>query len=152
MPKGKYHDWITKDGLSRIRGWARDGLQDKQIAHNIGISHDTFYAWVKRFPDFSEALKSGRAPVDIAVENAMLKAALGYDSEEVIEERAWDADREEMVVVGTRTVTKRVPPNVTAQIFWLKNRKPEQWRDRRDVAVAQLDPEAAADIAKLFDD
>ena len=76
--KGKYADWITPEGLLKIEGWARDGLIDEQIAQNIGIRATTLYEWKKRFPQFSEALKRGKEIVDIMVENALLKRALGY--------------------------------------------------------------------------
>ena len=71
--KGKYHDWITKEGLLKIEGWARDGLTDKQIAHNIGITEQTLNNWKKRFPSLFEALKRGKEVIDRQVENALLK-------------------------------------------------------------------------------
>ena len=80
---GKYHDWITEEGLLKIEGWARDGLTDEQIAHNMGISPSTLYEWKKKYPEISEALKKGKEVVDREVENALLKRALGYEYEEV---------------------------------------------------------------------
>src|SRR5690554_4367555 len=80
--KGKYHDWLTEEGLTKLEGWARDGLTDEQIAHNIGIAVGTLYDWKNRFSEFSEALKKGKEVVDIQVENALLKRALGYEYEE----------------------------------------------------------------------
>ena len=122
--KGKYADWITPEGLLKIEGWARDGLIDEQIAQNIGIRTATMYEWKKRFPQFSEALKRGKEIVDRQVENALLKRALGYEYEEVKE-------KYECGVLTERTVTKKeVVPDTTAQIFWLKNRKPDKWRDK----------------------
>lgn len=135
--RGKYEDWLTEDGLLKVQGWARDGLSNEQIAHNIGINKDTLYEWQKRFSDFSDALKKGKEVVDREVENAMLKRALGYDYEEVVQ-RPVVVDKEtgetEMRVV--QRVNKHVAPDVTAQIFWLKNRKPEEFRDKRDVELS----------------
>lgn len=139
MAKGKYHDWITPDGLLKVQAWARNGLTDEQIAHNIGISKETFYQWKKTFPDFSDALKKGKEVVDIQVENALLKRALGYTFTEVTRERVIEPDPstgqpvEKLVV--TKEVVKEVQPDTTAQIFWLKNRKPQDWRDRKEVGV-----------------
>lgn len=96
--KGKYADWITPEGLLKIEGWARDGLTDKQIAHNIGISHATLYEWKKQFPELSDTLKKSKDVVDRMVENALFKNA--------------------------------IEGNTTAQIFWLKNRKPDKWREK----------------------
>ena len=66
---GKYEGWLTKDGLLRVQGWARDGLSNEQIAHNMGINKDTLYTWQKRFPEFSDALKKSKEVVDREVEN-----------------------------------------------------------------------------------
>lgn len=117
-----------------IQGWARDGLTDEQIAHNMGIGARTLYEWFNRFPQLSQTIKKGKSPVDVEVENALLKRALGYTYDEVIEE-------EETLPSGKsrsykRTVTKEVPPDVTAQIFWLKNRKPAQWRDKPEPPIS----------------
>lgn len=121
--KGKYHDWITEEGLLLIEGWARDGLIDEQIAHNMGIKRQTLYEWKKRYPDISDALKKGKEVVDRQVENALLKNALGYEYEEETVTNKGD-------VV---TIRKYQHPNTTAQIFWLKNRKPQDWRDKQEV-------------------
>lgn len=123
MPK--YTEWITEEGLTKIEAWARDGLIDKQIAQNIGIAEGTLYDWKNRFEEISKALKRGKEVVDIQVENALLKRALGYEYEEITTEYGNE----------TKRVRKQVVPDTTAQIFWLKNRKPEQWRDKQDVRV-----------------
>ena len=131
--KGKYHDWITEEGLLKIEGWARDGLTDKQIAHNIGITEQTLNNWKKRFPSLFEALKKGKEVIDRQVENALLKRALGYEYEEVkqiIEKDDKGKDRKRI----EKTV-KQVIPDTTAQIFWLKNRKPAEWRDKQNLEV-----------------
>lgn len=123
MAKGKYIDWIEPEGLLKIEGWARDGLVDEQIAQNIGIAASTLYEWKKQYPEISEALKKGKEVVDRQVENALLKRALGYEYDEITTEYGKE----------TKRVTKQMTPDVTAQIFWLKNRKPDQWRDKRDI-------------------
>src|SRR5690606_22946308 len=130
--KGKYHDWITEEGLLKIEGWAMDGLTDEQIAHNIGINVATIYEWKKRFPEIDNALKKGKEVVDIQVENALLKRALGYEYEET------------KVIVETdgrkrvERIKKHVLPDVTAQIFWLKNRRPDKWRDKKEIESPQV--------------
>ena len=97
----KYQEWLEKDKLLLLSGWARDGLRDEDIALKCGIGISTLYEWKNRFPDIADALKKGKEVVDYEVENALLKKALGGDT--------------------------------TAMIFWLKNRKPEQWRDKPTV-------------------
>ena len=98
MAKGKYEYWLTEEGLLLLEGWARDGLTDEQIAHNIGISISTLNNWKNKYVEILESLKKGKEVVDYAVENALLKNALKGDT--------------------------------TAQIYWLKNRRPVKWRDR----------------------
>lgn len=123
MAKRKYEYWLTPEGLIKLEGWARDGLTDEQIAKNIGINRDTLYRWKKAYPDFSDALKRGKEVIDRQVENALLKRALGYTYDEVTFEDG----------VEVKRVRKQVVPDTTAQIFWLKNRKPEDWRDKREI-------------------
>lgn len=98
----KWSEWLTSDKLILLQGWARDGLTDEQIAHNMGIGVRTLYEWKKRpeCQQITQTLKSGKEVVDYAVENALLKNAMNGDT--------------------------------TAQIYWLKNRRPEKWRDRRE--------------------
>uniref|UniRef100_UPI0035DEBFDA HNH endonuclease n=1 Tax=Enterococcus avium TaxID=33945 RepID=UPI0035DEBFDA len=86
----KYTEWITEEGLIKIEGWARDGLADKQIAHNIGVSERTFTDWKKKFPAISSVLKKGKEVVDRQVENALFKRATGYTYTEVTKERIVD--------------------------------------------------------------
>ena len=119
----KYQNWIEPEGILKIEGWARDGLTNEQIAGNMGISRETLNQWSKKYPDISDALKKGKEVVDRQVENALLKRALGYEYDEITMEYGKE----------TKRVTKQVVPDVTAQIFWLKNRKPDQWRDKRDI-------------------
>jgi hypothetical protein len=98
MAGKKYEYWLTEEGLALLLGWARDGLADRQIAGNMGISRDTLNEWKKRYSDISDTLKKGKEVADRQVENALFEKAIGGDT--------------------------------TAIIFWLKNRKPKEWRDR----------------------
>lgn len=129
MAKSKY-DSHVKDNLVLVTSWARDGLTDLQIAHNLGISEDTFYTYKNKYTEFSEALKKGKEVIDFEVENALLKRAFGYKYDEITKELV------DGVMVETKRVTKEVQPDTTAQIFWLKNRKPKEWRDKKDVEMS----------------
>ena len=125
----KYEYWITPEGLLKLEAWARDGLTDEQIAANAGIATATLYDWTQRHPEVSEALKKGKEVVDVQVENALLKRALGYTYTETKKERTAEG-------VRTTTTIKEVVPDTTAQIFWLKNRRPDRWRDKQDIHVS----------------
>lgn len=120
MAKGKYEYWLTPEGLIKLEGWARDGLTDEQIASNMGIRRETLIDWKKKYPNISNTLKKGKEVVDYEVENALLKRALGYTVKE-----------EKLTKDGCVVeLEKEVPGDVTAQIFWLKNRKSSIWRDK----------------------
>jgi transposase len=135
MAKGKYEEWLTSEGLLLIEGWARDGLTDEQIAFNMGISTSTLYEWKKKYSEISETLKKGKEVVDRIVENALLKRATGYHYDEVTQQLAERRNPEtgelEQYMVEVKRVTKEVTPDTTAAIFWLKNRKPNEWRDKQ---------------------
>lgn len=128
----KYDDWLTEDGLLKIQGWAMDGLTDEQIAHNMGIRRSTLYEWRKKFAVLSDTLKKSKEVADRYVENALYKRAVGY--EEIIEKKQKIVRG---IVVEENITTKQVPPDVTAMIFWLKNRKPDVWRDKTETAITE---------------
>lgn len=135
MAKGKYQEWLTEEGLLQLEAWARDGLTNEQIASNMGITRETLRVWCNTYSAISATLKRGKAVVDIQVENALLKRALGYTYKEVTREKVFNPETGQYELMPTKEVTKEVVPDTTAQIFWLKNRRPEQWRDKRDVSV-----------------
>lgn len=121
MAVGKY-DTHVKPKLLLIEAWARDGLTDVQIAEKLEISEASFYKYRIEHKEFTEALKNGKEVIDTMVENALLKAALGYTYEETKE-----------TDIGVERSIKTAHPNTTALIFWLKNRKPKDWRDKQEI-------------------
>ena len=128
--KGKYHDWITDDSLTKLEAWARDGLTDEQVAKNIGINRTTLYDWKNRFPDIDNALKRGKEVVDIEVENKLLQKAMGFEYEET---ETWVEEVDGVQKKRIKKIKKMALPDTTAQIFWLKNRKPAEWRDKQHI-------------------
>lgn len=124
MSRARYQDWVTEEGLLKIEGWARDGLTEEQIAEKMGVSRKTLFNWKKQHLPILHALKKGKEVIDRQVENALLKRALGYQYDEITKEGG----------EITKVVTKEVQPDTTAQIFWLKNRKPTEWRDKQEIS------------------
>lgn len=122
MAKSKWEQ--VKDKLVLVEGWARDGLTNEQIAGNLNIGKTTFYKMLKEHSELSELLKKGKEDIDYQVENALLKRALGYEYTETIKEIKENGNK---IIKKT---TKQVAPDVTAQIYWLNNRKPKQWRNK----------------------
>lgn len=122
--RSKYDPDITPEIAEQ---YARDGLINEEIATKLGISTTTFYNWQKKYVEFSEALKKGKQVVDAKVEKALLKRALGYDYEEI---KVTVNESGQKKVEKTK---KQVKPDTTAQIFWLKNRLPDKWRDKHEI-------------------
>ncbi len=136
MANAKYKDWLKPDKLILLEGWARDGLTDEQIAHNMGISRKTLAIWKKEYSDIGDTLKKGKEVVDYEVENALLDKALGITKiikkpiklKEVIYDNGKRVSEKEHVEYADEEIY--IPPDTTAQIFWLKNRRPDKWRDK----------------------
>ncbi|WP_306010648.1 hypothetical protein MHI37_07020 [Paenibacillus sp. FSL H8-0548] len=124
MARPSKYETHVQPKLMLIEAWARDGLTDADICKNLDVGKDAFIDYKKRYPELTEVLKRGKEVIDVMVENALLKAALGYDyTEEELSKFTGEA-------VDLRKVAH---PNTTALIFWLKNRKPREWRDRQEI-------------------
>lgn len=184
MGKSKYAEWSTDVGLTKIRGWAQQGLSDVQIAHNIGISRSTLNKWKNEHSDISDTLKKGKEVVDLEVENTLLNLALGKVSsvkktskivnyeDEVLRVKRWnwiqkhkgleeyenyteeELTNEAVMKVPTFEVVDMLQeeniqvPNVGAAIFWLKNRRPDLWRDKQ---VQELEGNINANVNNPFE-
>ena len=126
--KTKYETNILPK-LNLIEAWARDGLTDEQIAHNVGVAYSTFREYRDKHTALSAVLKKGKDDIDIQVENALLKRAMGYDVDEITQEKSGG------VVTKTKVTRRHIPAEVGAIAFWLKNRRPETWRDKQETDV-----------------
>lgn len=126
--KTKYHE----DFPLLAQDYARQGMIDTGICKKLGISVATYHEYQKEYPEFLKAIKEGKKPVDVEVENALLKRALGFTYEEVHAEfRAKDKDDQKAKPIVVKKITKMVVPDTTACIFHLKNRRPGRWKDRQ---------------------
>ncbi len=123
--KSKY-DPLTTPSLAE--DYAKELLTDAQIGAKLGISHETFYQWQKKYVEFSEAIKRGKAVSNVKLLQAMQKTAEGYTVEEEVTVIHLDKDKQPKSY--DRIVKKRyIPPSTTTQIFLAKNRMPEDFRD-----------------------
>lgn len=138
MAKSKAEKWLEPDGLLRIEGWARDGLTEEQIAKNMGVSRSTLSDYKVKYPDILRAIKNSKEVADREVENALFNKATGYtvklkkpmkvrhvEYDEASGRKVAEYERIEYIEEEVH-----VPADTTAQIFWLKNRKPNEWRDK----------------------
>ena len=137
MAVSKYETNV-KPKLFLVEMWARDGLTDEQIAEKLDISVASFYNYKNEHLEFFESLKKGKEVADYEVENALFKKALGYNAKvkkafkvkEVLYENGKRLKETERIEYAEDEV--HIPADTTAQIFWLKNRKPNTWRDKQE--------------------
>lgn len=104
---------------------ARVGATDREVAESFEVDEATIYRWKHTKPEFCEALKVGKDVADDRVEQSLYRRALGYSH---------DAVKMHVVegVVAVTPFVERYPPDTTAAIFWLKNRRPAEWRDKQE--------------------
>ncbi len=136
-----------------VNGATQLGATDREIAQMIGVSERTLNNWKHTRPELAEALKIGKEVADNRVERSLYQRALGYEQEEVKIFMPAGADKP----VYASYVAK-VAADTTAAIFWLKNRRGENWRDRTEkhhtgtVAVEHMDADQArAEISRFLE-
>ena len=123
-------EWRTPTRLELLKCRARD-FSFTDIAAKIGVSIQTLKAWRDKYPEIEEAIREGKEIVDYRVENALLKVALGYTTTDV-KTIISPPDKNGNRSIRVEKTEKEVPPNPTAIMCWLNNRKPDQWKRNRD--------------------
>lgn len=129
--KSKYESHI-EPRLEEIKAWARDGVCDKDIAHNLSVAYSTFRKYRGMHSALAAALAQGKDYVDkVIVTNAYLKRILGYDAVEVRRDYAYEADPETgdrvRVLKKETEQTRHIPGDPRAAEFWLVNRQSAAW-------------------------
>lgn len=139
---------ISLNRYALVQLLAEMGLLDHEIALCLGMNPSSFHACVRKDPELMKALQEGKRVPDRQVEMALFQTALGYNyTERVIEEEIMISKDQENKGLLIETITgkkvktaeKHQPPNVQAQIFWLKNRLPKLWRDRTETTITLRD-------------
>ena len=154
----KYQEWLTPDGLLCLNAWARDGLDMEQIATKCGVTRETLRRWIKTMPDIAFAVSRGKEPVDIEVENSLHGRCKGYTVQLrktfkvrriKYNDKGIKIEEYEELVQGVDEM--HIPADTVSMIFWLKNRMPEKWREKREVLTnINLDIEDIAPLAELL--
>ena len=140
LKNSKVDYWLSDDGLNLIRSWSRDTFSKAEIAKRMDINVNTLVKWQKQYKEIDDAINTTREMVDYQVENAVLKAALGYKTKEIKVTIGKKVVNGEMVEMLKETTTKEVPPNIKAAMFWLNNRKFDDWKLNRD-KIVEVDPD-----------
>ena len=127
MARKPKYDYTDVEFLLELEGLARDGWDDKQIAEKYHIEQTYFCDLKQKYPQLNQALKRGRKPLNIIVENSLYKRAVGLKTKTIIKQ--WIEDEEGSQTGGLRITETETeyPPDTGAAMAWLKQRKPELW-------------------------
>ena len=123
---------FKEEYVNTAQALAKLGATNQEMADAFGVALSTFKLWVVQNEAFSAAVKAGKEIADSRVEDALFNRAMGFSHE----------DTDIRVVDGAVVMTpimKHYPPDTTAAIFWLKNRKPGEWRDVRQNELSGRD-------------
>ena len=126
---------------------ARLGATDKEMADFFGVTEQTLNNWKTdkdgNETEFFESLKRGKVESDARVVDSLYQRALGYSCRE---DKVFLVDKKPLIV----PMMKQYPPDTTAAIFWLKNRRPSEWRDRQDINVTgDMSADVSAKIEEI---
>ena len=160
MAKGKYQKWLKESNLLKIQEWVLQGCTNEDIAKLMDINVSTLYEWSNLYPEISNALKTTKDFVDIDIENSLYRKAMGhrYKTKKFIkckeikysEETGKKISETETPVAVEEEVF--IPPDTLAIIFYLKNRKPKDWRDQKDINFGDGDENVPTEsFASKFD-
>lgn len=127
---------FTNEIAEKVIFLAAKGLTDSEICHVVGVAESTLNLWKKSL-EFSESLKDAKRVIDSKVQSALLSRALGYDYEEEFPTKS-----------GAVMCKKKLHPETVACIFWLKNRQPDQWREKVELGGAGKDGEIVIKVLK----
>ena len=127
-----------KEITNKLCRHLKQGSSIKSACALVGISQETFYKWRKEKAEFSETIKRAMAIPDKAVENALYKSAImGHSYIEREFKSISNKEGTKIIEIPVKSVKKFIPPNVTAQIFWLKNRCPEEFKDKQEIEAGE---------------
>lgn len=125
----------------QVRNYCELGATDREIAEYLDVHVSQIYRWKNRYKEFNEAMKAGKEAADDRVERAFYNRAVGYDHDAV---KIFCTKETGVVEVP---FIEHHPPDVTAGIMWLKNRRPDKWRDKQEHKIdATIEVTSARDI------
>lgn len=127
MPAGRPSTY-SEEFAKQAEKLAALGATDMEVADFFEVDVRTIYRWKHDHEAFCQALNVGKAKADERVINSLYQKAVGYEQEAV--KIFMPAGAEAPVYAPYR---EKIAPDTTAAIFWLKNRQPEQWRDKQEL-------------------
>lgn len=142
MPRSKYETHV-EPYLEDIERWLHDGATEKEVSAKLGIHHTTFSKYVslaisgdERYSKLAKPFTRGKTYADDQVEAALYHRALGYDYEERFYKQVKNKETGEWEEVLYRREERHMPADPTSAMFWLTNRKPDDWKYKREDKIA----------------
>jgi hypothetical protein len=132
LNKSKYDEKV-KPKLFNIEAWARDGMQQKEMAKKLGVPYSSFCEYIKVHPQLKAALKIGREEKDICLENAAFRSAIGYKTKQIKKEAMLNPKTMEYEMKVSEEITKEMPANPAMLKFLMTNRMPEKYKDKQEI-------------------
>ncbi len=151
MRKNKYRTHVAPF-LKEIGQMAADGATEAEIAAKLRVAYSTFKSYKYKHRELQEVLLTSKELADLNVEAALYRRAKGYTTREITRERRLNRQTGEYEMIETKIVEKEVPPDTTADMFWLKNRRPDEWREHQSIDVGMPVSEAAEKIQEILSD
>ena len=118
---------FKQEYIQLAENYALLGATDDEMADFFGVSKQTLNKWKKDYPEFLDSLKKGKSVADANVASRLYNRAIGYDA------KATKFATNEGKITDKVEYIEHYPPDTTAAIFWLKNRQPGKWRDKKEV-------------------
>ncbi|WP_294591612.1 helix-turn-helix domain-containing protein [uncultured Bacteroides sp.] len=118
---------FKEEYIQLAENYALLGATDDEMADFFGVSKQTLNKWKKDYPEFLDSLKKGKSIADANVASRLYNRAIGYDC------KATKFATAEGKITDSKEYIEHYPPDTTAAIFWLKNRQPEKWRDKKEL-------------------
>ena len=165
--QGTYRRWCEKYGFEILRRLAEEGLSDDEIAERCELEIEVFQRWKKKYSKFCDAIEIGRQEADFSVVEALYKKATGYSvkTNKTHKLKCIDYDPttgkkvKEYEALAVGVDESYVPPDLKAEIFWLKNRQPHRWKEKdvreadgEDSEVGIIEIPSADAIGEFLDD
>lgn len=134
-PTEDIYEKYVKGRENSIMSWCRNGADNEIISKKLGCGKTTLSKLIKNYPQFKKIIKESKEDADLAVESALYKRALGFDFEETTTKVILSKDGTSGTTTEVSKTKKHIAPDTTAGIYWLKNRRPEAWRDKHEVEL-----------------
>lgn len=119
--------------FNEIRDWCQEGLTNEQMSEKLGIHPASWYEYANKHPAFAELINWSKSVTINRVETSLFKLAMGYEYEEI--KTIVEEDKNGKKRTRIEKVKRHQPPNPSAISFYLKNRAPNEWNDRREIVV-----------------